>query len=79
VFLRPGGLRAIEHALGGYREPIPVPIDEFRFLGRISLFVLYLMLSVLSFLFLFVPHSEFRPALHGVQGSPAHMGFKALP
>jgi hypothetical protein len=89
VFLRPGGLRAIEHSPGGYREPISVPIDEFLFLRRIFSFILYPMLSILFFPFLPVPHSEFRPALHKVQCSPAphgiqnlalnYMGFRVVP
>jgi hypothetical protein len=60
VFLRPGGFRAIEQSLGGYRETIAIPIDELLFLGRIFYLVLSPMLSVLCFPFWFIPHSAIR-------------------
>jgi hypothetical protein len=41
MFLLSALLRAIEHPLIGYRETIPVPIDEFLFLGRVLYFFLY--------------------------------------
>jgi hypothetical protein len=78
VFLHPGGLGTIEHSLGCYREPIPLPIDEFLFLGRIFSFIFYPMFSILFFPFLPVPHSQFRPALRGVQGNPAPQGIQSL-
>jgi len=52
VLLRLGGLRAIEQPLIGHRETIPIPIDEFLFLGRFFYFFL-------SFPFCLIPHSEF--------------------
>ena len=67
MLLRPAGLRAIEQPLGGYREPIPIPIDEFLFLGSVYYFVLYPALSLLRSLadslglpLRLIPHSAFR-------------------
>jgi hypothetical protein len=70
VLLLPAGLRAIEQSLGGYRESIPIPIDEFFFLGRFFYFGLYPVLYGLYLPLRLIPHSAFRPAPRGVQGSP---------
>jgi len=63
VLLRLAGPWAIEQPLIGYRETIPILIDEVFVLRRFIYFVLHFPVWL-------VPHSKFRPALRRVRGSP---------